>query len=107
MATSFKNESVVVGTTTTDLYTCPGSTKAVTYGLTITNKNLTTDRVVSVDIYDASATATRAVIKNLTIPFTDTYIHASKINLEASDVIRIIVDAGTDVDAFVSILEVS
>ena len=107
MASTFLNSSVVVGTTLTDLYTVPALTKTVSYGLTITNNNATTTRTISVYVYDNSAVATRTIVKNLGIPFGDTYIHEAKINLDSADKLQVIVDAGTDCDAFVSLLEVA
>jgi len=101
----FKNASIIVGTSTTDLYQTPAAKQTVGYGLIITNKHATIARVVSLMVYDDSATLTRTLISNLSIPAEDSYVYTEKINLETLDKVQLVVDTGTDVEAFFNVME--
>ena len=54
MPNLFKNASITVGTTDTDVYTCPAATSAVMFAGYISNKNGTKIINIGLKVYDDS-----------------------------------------------------
>ena len=112
MATSFKNQSVKSGTAFTDIYTCPGATSAVIFGMSVANVNGSgTSVTVQVRVQDTSAaTYTHVVSPGTPIDVGSTLIAAGgdqKIVLEEGDKIQVACSEADSADVFVSVLEIS
>lgn len=103
---AFKTKNATVSTTPgTAVFTA--TTTTVIFSMSVVNKNASLARVLNVQHFDDSAASTKNIIINLDLPAEDTYLHDAKIVLEASDELRMDVDAGTDVEVVLGILEVA
>lgn len=105
MSATFKNASSVISSGGTTVYTCPAATQSVIHGCFISNQHASTDHYVTIQVYDYSATVLRTLAKSIVVPFEDTFVFDGKINLEANDYLKVTIDAGSDCEAFLSILE--
>jgi len=111
MAETFKNNNgVAVTSTEEDLYECPAATTAVVISCRVTNIDGTNDDTVSVKVTDNSNTNMSHVAKTITVPANSSLELAgtSKFVLEAGEKLRIQGGAASgDLEAFVSVLEIS
>jgi hypothetical protein len=114
MASTFKNAGMTVVTTddaSANLYTATGVV-AVVHALYISNKSSTNTAKVDVKVTTDGGSTFYHVGKSLEIDVNNTLILDKPINLEASDILRIVaelnIDSSTpDVEAYASILEIS
>jgi hypothetical protein len=114
MASAFKNAGMTVVTTddaSANLYTATGVV-AVVHALYISNKSSTNTAKVDVKVTTDGGSTFYHVGKSLEIDVNNTLILDKPINLEASDILRIVaelnIDSSTpDVEAYASILEIS
>ena len=107
MANTFKNAAGAVGVSPTTIYTCPVATAAVLHAVYISNIDGTNDAVVDVEVYDNSAASSFKIGYQFPLPADSTLVLDKPINLEASDELRITADNTGDVEAFVSVLEIT
>ena len=111
MAETFKNNNgVAVTSTEADLYECPAATTAVVISCRVTNIDGTNDDTVSVKVTDNSNTNMSHVAKTITVPANSSLELAgtSKFVLETGEKLRIQGAAASgDLEAFVSVLEIS
>jgi len=115
MASTFKNAGMSVVTTdnaSANFYTCPASTAAVIHALYISNKSSTNVANVDIKVTTDGGTTFYHVGKSLQINSENTLVLDKPINLEASDIVRIVAALNDDstspsVDAFASILEIT
>jgi hypothetical protein len=99
---------IAVLTSDTDIYTCTGSGKQATvHALFLSNIDGTNSVTVTVKVYDASATATATIMKDAVIEVGNTISFDKPINLQENDKIQVSAGATGDVEAFVSILEIT
>ena len=115
MASSFKNAGLDVGVlddATGNMYTAGGSVTAVVHAVYISNLSSTNAAKVNVKVTIDGGTTFRHVGRSLNVSANNTLIMDKPINLENNDKLRIYADpnpdsSSVDVEAFVSILEIS
>lgn len=110
MSIEFKSDVTNdIGVTLTTVYTCPGSTTAVTIGLNICN---ITASAITFDctFYDASETTTVNLAEDQALSANTSVVLAGgvqKIVLNAGDYYQISSSAATSIDVVVSVLEIT
>ena len=116
MASSFKNAGLDVGVldaSAGDIYTATGSgVSAVIHAVYISNLSATNDAKVNVKVTIDGGSTFRHVGRSLNVPANNNLVLDKPINLENNDKIRIYADpnpdsSSVDVEAYVSILEIS
>ncbi len=116
MASTFKNAGLDVGVldnSTGDIYTASGSgVTAVIHAVYISNLSSTNVAKVNVKVTIDGGTTFRHVGRSLEVDVNNTLVLDKPINLENNDKIRIYADpnpdsSSVDVEAYVSILEIS
>ena len=115
MASTFKNAGMTIVHTddsNADLYTAGGSVYAVIHAVYISNLSATNDAKVNVKVTIDGGSTFRHVGRSLNVPANNTLVLDKPINLENNDKIRIYADpnpdsSSVDVEAYVSILEIS
>ena len=115
MASTFKNQGLDVGVldnSTGNMYTAGGSVYAVIHALYISNLSSTNAAKVNVKVTIDGGSTFRHVGRSLNVSANNTLIMDKPINLENNDKLRIYADpnpdsSSVDVEAFVSILEIS
>ena len=109
MANTFKNGYLNVTTSAQAAYTCPGSTTAIVLTLRVTNVDGSSNDTITANVVDASSGDAK-IAHTMTVP-ADSSIElagTSKIVLEAGDKIDLTGGAASgDLEAFVSVLEIS
>lgn len=104
---TYKNAGAAIGTSATTVYTCPGSTTAIVNGVYISNIDGVNDAEVTVEVHDSSAATQYKIGLQLPVPTESTLVLDRPINLESNDELRISANATGDVEAFVSVLEIT
>ena len=108
MAQTFKNSRAVLADTATTVYTCPAGTTAVVIGCQVSNVDTS---AVDLQLWwtDASnADAVTSLGYDISIPAASAYEPiGGKLVLEAGDVIKGLGSVASDLEATVSILELS
>ncbi len=115
MASSFKNAGLDVGVlddSTGDIYTAGGSITAVIHAIYISNLSATNAAKVNIKVTIDGGSTFRHVGRSLNVSASNTLIMDKPINLENNDKLRIYADpnpdsSSVDVEAYVSILEIS
>ena len=115
MASTFKNQGLDVGVlddSTGNMYTAGGSVYAVIHALYISNLSSTNAAKVNVKVTIDGGSTFRHVGRSLEVDVNNTLVLDKPINLENNDKIRIYADpnpdsSSVDVEAYVSILEIS
>ena len=115
MASTFKNAGMTIVHTddaNADLYTAGGSVYAVIHAVYISNLSSTNAAKVNVKVTIDGCSTFRHVGRSLNVSANNTLIMDKPINLENNDKLRIYADpnpdsSSVDVEAFVSILEIS
>ena len=115
MASAFKNAGITVPTTdnsSANLYTSGTSGGGVIHALYVTNKSSTNTANVDVKVTTDGGSTFKYLAKSVSIAQGDTLMMDKPINLETSDIIRVVAEvsldsSAPDVEAFASILEVS
>jgi hypothetical protein len=116
VASTFKNAGLDVGVlddSTGDIYTATGSgVTAVIHAVYISNKNSTNVANVNVKVTTDGGSTFYHIGRSMEVDVNNTLVLDKPINLENNDKIRIYADpnpdsSSVDVEAFVSILEIS
>ena len=107
MANTFKNAAKAITTIPVSIYTCPAATTAVIHAIYITNIDGTNQADATIELYDSSQTQSFKIGMNLPVPVKSTLVFEKPINLEALDELRLSANADLDVEAVVSILEIT
>lgn len=107
MANTFKNASVLAGTSATVLYTCPSSTTAVVHRLLLANIDSLNDISVTVSFFDSSSSTTRVIGNSLPIPQGSGISFPTPLNLEDGDQILVQCSSVSALNAYASVLEIS
>ena len=109
MANTFKNGYDNLSNSARTIYTCPGSTTAIVLTLRVTNVDGSSNDTITANVVDASSGDAK-IAHTMTVP-ADSSIElagTSKIVLEAGDKIDLTGGAASgDLEAFVSVLEIS
>ena len=114
MASAFKNAGITVPTTdnsSANLYTSGTSGGGVIHAIYATNKSSTNTANVDVKVTTDGGSTFKYLAKSVSIAQGDTLMMDKPINLETSDIIRVVAEvsldsSAPDVEAFASILEV-
>ena len=115
MASSFKNAGLDVGVldnASGNMYTAGSGVTAVIHAIYISNLSATNSAKVNVKVTIDGGSTFRHVGRSLNVSANNTLIMDKPINLENNDKLRIYADpnpdsSSVDVEAFVSILEIS
>ena len=107
MANTFKNAAAAVGTSRTDVYTCPSATAEVIHSVYLSNIDGTNSVDATVEVYDNSGTTYYHVGKTLPVPADSTLVLDKPINLEAADKLTVTASAASDLECFISVLEIT
>lgn len=105
MANTFRNSLLAdVGTSYTDIYTCPTGIKSIIIEVDVCNK---TESYVTVDVTLEKASADYQMVHAAPVPVGGTLsvVSGQKIVLEGDDKIKIRSSANTSIDVICSILE--
>ena len=108
MANTFKNAYHDVTTSLADAFTAPGSTTSIVLTLRITNVDGANDATVDARVVDGSS-GDAYLAYTMTVP-ADSSIElagTSKIVLKASDVLKLQASTASDLEAFISVLEIT
>ena len=107
MANTFKNAYHDVTTSLADAYTAPGSTTSIVLTLRITNVDGAADATVDARVVDASS-GDAYLAYTLTVPADSSVeLAGTKIVLETGDKIQLKGSAASDLEAFISVLQIT
>lgn len=114
MANTFKNYSIAIGTSNTDIVpaaggsvngrTRPAGSTCVVHALYLSNIDATAE--VSVDLIVGDGTPDFYVLKSVPIPANSTLVLDKPINLEPTDSLKAVTAATSDVEAVAAVLEI-
>lgn len=107
MANAFKNAGAAIAASRTDVYTCPASTEAVIHAVYLSNVDGVSSVDATVEVYDSSAATYYHVGKTLPVPADSTLVLDKPINLNASDKLTVTASAASDLECFISVLEIT
>ena len=107
MANAFKNAGAAIGTSSTTVYTCPASTEAVLHAVYLSNVDGVSQVDATVEVYDYSASTFFHVGKTLPVPADSTLVLDKPINLEPQDYLCVNASSASDLECFLSILEIT
>ena len=107
MANAFKNAGAAIGTSRTDVYTCPASTEAVVHAVYLSNVDGASSVDATIEVYDNSVTTYYHVGKTIPVPADSTLVLDKPINLQASDKLTVTASAASDLECFISVLEIT
>ena len=109
MANTFKNEYYDITASHAVAYTCPSSTTAIILTCRITNVDGTNDATVDAEIVDNGGSEQAYIAYELSCP-ADTTVElagTSKLVLEAGDTLKLKASAASDLEAFISVLQIT
>lgn len=101
---ALKGRPIAVGTTDTDIYTCPATTEASVHGLVFAN-GTGSSATVTVKVYIQSTGTTTTVISGQTVAANTSYTWPKPINLNAGDKIVASASALTTIVCLYSVYE--
>lgn len=101
---ALKGKPIAVGTTDTDIYTCPATTEASVHGLVFAN-GTGSSATVTVKVYIQSTGTTTTVISGQTVAANTSYTWPKPINLNAGDKIVASASAGATIVCLYSVYE--
>tara|TARA_S200002703_G_scaffold19674_1_gene15959 strand:+ start:177 stop:509 length:333 start_codon:yes stop_codon:yes gene_type:complete len=110
MAETFKSNHVALTTSNQDIVAAiAASTTAIVLSIRATNVDGTNDATVDVQVVDTGGSPTAYIAKEMSVP-ADTSLElagTSKLVLETGDKIQALASAASDVEIFVSYLEIT
>lgn len=110
MAETFKSNHVALTTSNQDIVAAiAASTTAIVLSIRATNVDGTNDATVDVQVVDTGGSPTAYIAKEMSVP-ADTSLElagTSKLVLETGDKIQGLASAASDVEIFVSYLEIT
>ena len=108
MAQTFKNARAVLADTATTVYTCPAGTTAIVIGCQVSNVDASAVNLQFWWTDSSNADAITYLGYDISVPAASAYEPINgKLVLEAGDVIRGLGSVASDLEATVSILELS
>ena len=108
MANTFKNAYYDVTTSLAAAYTAPGSTTSIVLTLRITNVDGAADANITAQVVDGSSGDAK-LAHTMTVPADSSIELAgiSKIVLETGDILKLQANAAGDLEAFISVLQIT
>ena len=110
MAETFKSNHVALTTSNQDIVAAiAASTTAIVLSIRATNVDGTNDATVDVQVVDTGGSPTAYIAKTMSVP-ADTSLElagTSKLVLETGDKIQALASSASDVEIFVSYLEIT
>ena len=110
MAETFKSNHVALTTSNADIVgAIAASTTAIVLSIRATNVDGTNDATVDVQVVDTGGSPTAYIAKTMSVP-ADTSLELagqSKLVLETGDKIQSLASAASDIEIFVSYLEIT
>ena len=110
MAETFKSNHVALTTSNADIVPAiAASTTAIVLSIRATNVDGTNDATVDVQVVDTGRSPTAYIAKTMSVP-ADTSLELagqSKLVLETGDKIQALASAASDIEIFVSYLEIT
>lgn len=108
MANTFVSASLEpIPTTSTTVYTCPGSTTAIVNNLQITNIDSALAANVTIHIFVAGLAQSRTIANLIPVPFGSAVTFDKPFNLAAGDRIDVTSSNANRLSAFLSILQIA
>ena len=107
MANTFKNANLDITNSAQDVYTCPAATEAVVHAVYLSNVDGASSVDATIEVYDNSAATYYHVGKGLPVPADSTLVLDKPINLNASDKLTVTASAASDLECFISVLEIT
>ena len=108
MANTFVNAGVTLSSTSrTTIYTCPLSTAAILHAIYISNIDGTNSVNATIEVTIDGGTTYKKVGYLLPVPAKSTLVLDKPINLEASDILAVTASAASDLDVFMSVLQIT
>ena len=107
MANTFKNAGAALVTGGTDVYTCPGATAAIVNAIYISNVDGTNSADVNIKATSDGGSTYYHIAKTIPVPADSTLVLTKPVNLEAADKIHFTASADSDLECFLSILEIT
>ena len=109
MAEAFKNAYQDVTNSYTAIYTCPASTEAVVKSLLITNVDGSNSATISAKVLDSDNSTEALIASTIEVPANSRIdlCADSLIFLEADDDIHLLASATGDLEAFISVLQIT
>ena len=113
MAETFKSHHLAVTTSNQNVVpptgTVAASTQTIVLSIRATNVDGTNDATVDVQVVDTGGSPTAYIAKTITVPANSTLELAgtSKLVLETGDKIQALASAASDIEIFVSYLEIT
>lgn len=109
MAILMKNSRLAVTTSYSTIYTCPASTTAVILSLQVANVDGTANADISAQWLDSSNADTPTRIASTISVAADSSINliAGKLILEAGDALQLLASANSDLEATISLVELT
>ncbi len=107
MANTFKNAGAAILASSTEIYECPAGTTAVVNAIYLSNIDGTNNATVDVTVYDDSGATTFHILKGSVLPAGQTLVFDKPVVLDAADKISAVAGAAGDVEAMLSILQIT
>tara|TARA_Y100000310_G_scaffold77141_2_gene73685 strand:+ start:1365 stop:1688 length:324 start_codon:yes stop_codon:yes gene_type:complete len=107
MANAFKNVGAALTTSGADIYTAPGSTESVIHAIYVSNVDGTSSADVNIKVTTDGGTTYYHIAKTVPVPADSTLVLDKPVNLEATDKIHMTASANSDLEVFMSVLEIT
>ena len=107
MANTFKNSGGAITQAGADGYTCPASTTAVIHAIYVSNIDGVNSADVSIKATIDGGTTYRHIAKTVPVPADSTLQLDKPVNLETGDKIHFQANVDSDLEFFMSVLEIT
>ncbi len=107
MANAFKNVGAALTTSGADIYTAPSSTESVIHAIYVSNVDGTNSADVNIKVTTDGGSTYYHIAKTVPVPADSTLILDKPVNLEATDKIHMLASADSDLEVFMSVLEIT
>lgn len=107
MANAFKNVGAALTTSGADIYTAPVSTESVIHAIYVSNVDGTNSADVNIKVTTDGGTTYYHIAKTVPVPADSTLVLDKPVNLEATDKIHMTASANSDLEVFMSVLEIT
>ena len=107
MANTFINKGAALTTGGADVYTCPGATAAIVNAIYVSNIDGTNSCDVNIKATIDGGSTYMHIAKTVPIPADTTLVLEKPVNLAAADKIHFTASANSDLECFLSILEIT
>ena len=107
MANTFLNKGAALVTGGTDVYACPGATAAIVNAIYVSNIDGTNSADVNIKATIDGGSTYMHIAKTVPVPADSTLVLEKPVNLAAADKIHFTASANSDLECFLSILEIT